>query len=152
MKIETSDPSISKTFTQCLHCCRQIEKTCCWNKLDFEESHCRGKKTSYATHLPWSLHPSECLSHFPHFAPTLNPDICIKASWKVETWALGQPFVCVRSTSEPQRPPLLCQETYPALEESSRLQRPLALRLEPATCRFFPQIIWTKHLQMLKVN
>ena len=44
MKIETSDPSISKTFTQCLHCCRQIEKTCCWNKLDFEESHCRGKK------------------------------------------------------------------------------------------------------------
>ena len=56
MKIETSDPSISKTFTQCLHCCRQIEKTCCWNKLDFEESHCRGKK-DFLCHA-FTLEPS----------------------------------------------------------------------------------------------
>ena len=144
-----SNPSNSETFTEQSHCWWQIEKTSCWNKGTrvWEKSSSQEKRivlTSHATHVPWNLHPSECLWHLLYFASTMNP-ICIKASWKVETWALGQPFV---SSGQPrqQRQQLLCQETYPALEASSRLQRPLALRLEPCDIPIFLQTRINKSL------
>lgn len=136
-------PILLETFTEQSHCWWQIEKTSCWNRGTrvWGKVIVTGKKNS--SHFSCDSCDT-CTLESSSFRMPLAPIFCFYNEPYLHQSILkgrdlscsGQPFV---NSGQPrqQRQQLLRQETYPALEASSRLQRPLALRLEPCDIPIF---------------